>query len=854
MRNTTTSRDQRDGVLKKSQSSKDIESTFDLLSEGLETGEGIEIRAFSKFGMMACYFDEREAFVRQVQRIDKDEKTKAIYVTLNPIPSALMSQENGSKNKAIKPRKNTTKDNDIERRRLILIDLDPKREANTNATNKEKDEAEKLSREIASFLKDKGFPEPVRADSGNGFHLLYRIKAKADKDSKATLSAFLKALSVRFSSDAVDVDTGVFNASRISKLYGTMTRKGRNTKERPHRRSSILSIPSAFGPVPWILIQEIANEQASKTPKRTRKRAHKKAENATKRTKKAETSTEPKKLFTVSKQRAEKYIKALGLDVSREGLIIDDEGRQSYRWEFRVCPWNKAHDDRAAFVIAFDSGALHAGCQHNGCKENRWREFKILADGGERASELCNNHLTDLSNAKKADELFAGQVVFMKESETWYRFDGIRFEEVGPAPIRNFFAHDVSQYWLNEAEEARGWAFTLEENEQKEALKVANKIQAWGLRCQNNRATKDGEETFSRFESVRRSISDFDANPNILPVRNGILELGAERRGFRDASPDDLVTKRANVDFDPKAKAPRWLHFLETSQPDADVRAYLQRIAGYTLTGSVREELFWVFYGEGRNGKGTFVEVLLSVLGLDYSRSVSPSIFMETRNGDGGGPSPDKMKLRGLRLATYGENDDKQFLNSAKLKSLTGGDTADARPLYGDPVNFEPTFKLILHTNEKPRVKDTSSGIWRRLKPVFWPSNFTDETVDRDLKPYLKSEAERAGILNWMLRGLRDYQENGLQEPASITKDAKSYRQRENSVGLWLEEIQETTEPGFRFKPLELFRRYASWSDERRYKTLGERSFYKELMRLGAKRKKSNSVRWVSLPEPESRP
>jgi hypothetical protein len=176
--------------------------------------------------------------------IQLGQGAKGVYWLMNPIPADWSS--------------GTAKDGDIVRRRWLLVDCDPKRAGTVSSTDAEKELAHEKAFEVATYLESLGWPNPIIADSGNGWHLLYRIDLPADDGG--LVARALKALSARFSDEAVDIDVKVGNASRICKLYGTLAAKGDHTAERPHRVSKIDSIPSPLIPVPTELLQKLASE------------------------------------------------------------------------------------------------------------------------------------------------------------------------------------------------------------------------------------------------------------------------------------------------------------------------------------------------------------------------------------------------------------------------------------------------------------------------------------------------------------------------------------------------------------------------------------------------------------------
>lgn len=201
---------------------------------------------------LSGYFDAshlREAATCAVEQT-ANPLISAVYWTLNPLNPTLLARCS-YRLQPIGPGEGPN-DSDVIRRRWMLIDCDPIRPAGVSATDAEKAASMWVASSIIDWLASRGYPLPVVADSGNGFHLLYRIDEPSGMlpngdDSSMLIKQSLRAIAARFTTPAIDVDTSVFNAARICKLYGTFARKGDSTADRPHRRSFIRSIPGFDG-------------------------------------------------------------------------------------------------------------------------------------------------------------------------------------------------------------------------------------------------------------------------------------------------------------------------------------------------------------------------------------------------------------------------------------------------------------------------------------------------------------------------------------------------------------------------------------------------------------------------------
>ena len=200
----------------------------------------------TKRSVVSGYFDDPELLVRNA--VEWSGQSEAVYVTLNPVLPDLLAR---AANRVELYARHTTSDGEIVRRRWLLVDLDPQRPAGISSTDEEHQAALLRARECRDWLKQERWPDPVFADSGNGAHLLYRIDAPNNAAAKNLLSASLAALASRFSDNRVSVDPTTFNASRISKLYGTLAAKGDSVPAlgRIHRLARMLDVfrPSGGG-------------------------------------------------------------------------------------------------------------------------------------------------------------------------------------------------------------------------------------------------------------------------------------------------------------------------------------------------------------------------------------------------------------------------------------------------------------------------------------------------------------------------------------------------------------------------------------------------------------------------------
>jgi hypothetical protein len=284
-----------------------------------------------------------------------DGNAAGVYMTMNPVKSELLARR---ANRCQPWAKLSTADHDIERRLWILLDIDPVRAAGICATDTQHDAALAKANEIKGHLTGRGFPEPIRMDSGNGAYLLYPVNLPNDAPSLVNLPNdapslelvrnFLKALAARFDDETTEIDVSVANAARIMRIPETLNAKGDNTPERPHRRARLLSLPENPATVDVELLAAVAKPERPTT-------------NDEAPPSKPGTATIYDTTADIEKMTA--WLEEHELE-TRNGKPWKGTG---YCWELESCPFNPDHDRGEAWVAVMPNGAKAAGCSHNSC-------------------------------------------------------------------------------------------------------------------------------------------------------------------------------------------------------------------------------------------------------------------------------------------------------------------------------------------------------------------------------------------------------------------------------------------------------------------------------------------------------
>jgi putative DNA primase/helicase len=386
-----------------------------------------------------------------------------------------------------------------------------------------------------------------------------------------------------------------------------------------------------------------------------------------------------------------------------------------------------------------------------------------------RKTDKRNGHtfqFTDTGNAERLVARFGGILRFVPKWNRWLIWDGTRWRVDELGEIQRFAKETVRAIYQESSRSEDG---------------VAAKIAKHAIRSEGESPRRNLISLARAEAGIPLAAERLDSDPWLLNLRNGTLDLRTgELRPHRAL---DLITRRVDIDLDLSARAPRWEAFLaEIMAPHPELIPYLQRVAGYALTGSTREEVMFILYGTGANGKSKFLESMRACLGPFCAQTPTETLLVKK---EGGIPN-DLARLQGIRLVTAVETEDGKRLAEARVKALTGGDTITARFLHQEFFEFIPQFKIFLAVNHKPVVRGTDPGLWRRIHLIPFSVTIPEEQRDRELLEKLRSELP--GILAWAVRGCLEWARDGLKPPETVLTATKAYKDEMDVVGDFIEE------------------------------------------------------------------
>lgn len=425
--------------------------------------------------------------------------------------------------------------------------------------------------------------------------------------------------------------------------------------------------------------------------------------------------------------------------------------------------------------------------------------------------------LSDLGNAERLVALHGADMHFVQETGKWFISDDTRWikDTTGEAERRaQATVKSIYQEAYNEQD-----------------LQKQKRLLAWAISSQSRSRLDNMLELAKSQKGIIVPITSFDRDPFLLNFINGTLNL---RNGkLQPHNPLDLITKQVQMNYEPDAICPQWMRFLdEVMDHNKQMISFLQRAIGYCLTGDTGEQVLFIAYGNGANGKSVFIETIQGMLGEDYALNTQPDTVLSQEKR--GGANPDLARLCGARFVSINEIPAHGRLDEGRVKELTGGDTVTARFLFKEHFSFKPEFKLIIRTNHKPIILDVDEGIWRRMRLIPFTVSIPQEKRDPNLQNKLKEEW--VGIMTWAVQGCLNWQQSGLGLPDEVVNATAEYKSEQDIMAPFIEECCLT---GFDFKTEagSLYQVYKVWSEKNGECIMTAAAFGRELRQRGFEKK-----------------
>ena len=689
----------------------------------------LEVRALNPW-TASGYFDADHLpdAAGKIEALDATGTYDGIYIILNEITPALLSRRANRIETRLPKAAATTADADIIRRRWFPVDIDVKRPSGISSTDEEHAAALEGAGKVARYLSEEhGFPEPIRADSGNGAHLLYRIDLPNDEGSRTLIERCLKALGAAFDRDPSEnqpgweIDKTTFNAARIWKLYGTVARKGDNTPERPHRRARILEVPETVDPV---RIEDLAG-LATQAP----------------------AEEQPRQEFRPRNGGApgidlEDWLREYGASLPPYQAKSKTGFRTFYL--FDVCPWDPAHRDKSAFVGQRTDGPLVAGCHHNGCSGYGWKDLRALVEpkrpkpapareepqrempalnpAAQRVPEVPGT-LDDATLSDLYEVTRGGQIVihYPRLAEVLHQeMHTLSFNEALYVYQDGVYSRDKGRISarIKEILEEIGYngAFSVVRREALEYLLAENPQDAY----------------------------PFNKYTWHLPVKNGVIRVDSGAGGIEllPHSPEYRFSYKLPVTYDPAGDSTYIRQVLEQWVEPDDVPYLLQvpAVAILQTWDCVQKQLF-LFEGRHDGGKTTYCEFLYGFFG-DGGYSQVDLLRL----------SEDRFALADLEHKLANIHDEMRAVavrSVGQVKNLTGGLHHRIERKHENAYHAILPAVHLFTCNTPPKIKEVDDdAFWSRWAYVVFPNRFPR---DDGWKATVFTEANYSAFLNLVL-------------------------------------------------------------------------------------------------------
>lgn len=475
-------------------------------------------------------------------------------------------------------------------------------------------------------------------------------------------------------------------------------------------------------------------------------------------------------------------------------------------------------------------------CAAHGLNKNDFRDIlnEATADrdrGAEQAKDRKPKRPTDLEDLftdavlaeRAARECLLGRYC-RTDGLGWLMWNGIRWEPV----VGGVVIEAVRQYVLDQYAEAvkRTHQRAIEGDMTPDPA-----LTEWRY-AQSAKRISAILSLAGNINGILLDAAEFDTHHDLLNTPTGVLDLRTDKLGPHD--PSLKLTKVTSVGYYPEARNEAWETAL-TAVPE-DSLSWLQIRLGQALTGYMPDDDRMILLsGGGSNGKTTVMDTAFRTLG-GYAAAVPNQLLLTGKNP--GGATPEKMTIRGVRLAYIEETPEDRHLDVTALKEVVGTPAITGRDLYKGFVTFGATHSLFLNTNHPPRVVETEEGTWRRLVRIDFPYRYlspdkdlereTDRHGDPKLKAKLKTTAAREAALAWMVEGARRLYEAGtlraVGDPPAVVDATRRWRHESDLILRYLDEWMDYDRDSW-VTTADLYRHFVEWTRGQGHKDIPQTTF-----------------------------
>ena len=432
---------------------------------------------------------------------------------------------------------------------------------------------------------------------------------------------------------------------------------------------------------------------------------------------------------------------------------------------------------------------------------------------------------TDIGSGRLFADCYKGIARYVPERKSWFCYGN----GVWKADIGNL---KVMELCKDLADNLMRYALTIHNEHLR--TKYIDYVSRWQMRGIRDTYIKDAQSIYPI------SMAEFDQDPLVINCANGTLFL--RNMEFKSHNSEDKLTKISGVHYRPEVQSERWESFInEIMSSDVEKIRFLQKAFGYGISGDTQYECLFILYGKTtRNGKGTLCESILKVLG-SYGCTARPETISLKANNNSSGPSEDIARLAAVHTVNISEPGKGLILHAALVKSMSGGDSINARFLHENSFDFIPQFKLFINTNYLPVITDMTLFSSGRVVIIPFERHFEESEQDKSLKREFAKAKNQSAILNWLVEGYRMLTVEGLNQPAAVKAAIEEYKHDSDKIALFFEEAMEES-PNSEVRTADVYARYQRWCGENGSYAENARNFKQSLSaiaRLERKRPRS---------------
>lgn len=492
--------------------------------------------------------------------------------------------------------------------------------------------------------------------------------------------------------------------------------------------------------------------------------------------------------------------------------------------------WDEKRGDKTYGDITLDKAI--ESCSNEFIPETTDDDFQLylLDDAVKPAKKKKFYSYDDTGNAERLRDRYGSLIRYNYTAKSWMYYDGKRWKYDDDGKMKHLVDKVIMEL-KNEQISYENYDGYAEEEVKK------FRTRHWKDSRNHNKKENMLKETMHLLPTHNH---DFDVDFSLINVQNGYIDLNTGE--LNEHTREKMFTKISNTEYTDKADAPLWESFLhDIFLGDVELIKFMQRAVGYSLSGFTSEQVMFVLYGNGRNGKSVFIDVLNEVFG-SYATNIRPQAIMASKFSGSSGPTPEIAKLDGARFVTTTEPNEGDRFDEGLLKQLTGGDMVSARKLHENEFEFVPQLKLWMATNHKPYVRGTDDGIWRRFVIIPFNKQIPLHQVDKNLLFKLKKELP--AIMKWCVDGYTEWKKIGLAEPEVVRRERDEYRNEMDPIEMFIEEccVKRNTDVSASV----LFKAYDNWAKENNQYRMNSTKFGKEMKRHFPS-KKSGVIKYVGL-------